>query len=61
MSLDDLNREQKRSLKKMGALDEQGRPTRAPAPQVRKKEGRTRKKNKQSSKYIVRRRGKGRG
>jgi preprotein translocase subunit SecE len=38
MSLDDLNREQKRSLKKMGALDEQGRPTRAPAPQVRQKE-----------------------
>jgi preprotein translocase subunit SecE len=42
MSLDDLNREQKRSLKKMGALDEQGRPTRAPAPQApRKNEGRT--------------------
>ena len=38
MSLDDLNREQKRSLKKMGALDEQGRPTRAPVPQVRRKE-----------------------
>lgn len=36
MSLDDLNREQKRSLKKMGALDEKGRPTRAPAPQARK-------------------------
>jgi len=36
MSLDDLNREQKRSLKKMGAIDEQGRPTRAPAPQARK-------------------------
>ncbi len=30
MSLDDLNREQKRSLKKMGALNDQGRPTRAP-------------------------------
>jgi preprotein translocase subunit SecE len=29
MSLDDLNREQKRQLRKMGALDEQGRPTRA--------------------------------
>lgn len=29
MSLDDLNREQKRSLRRMGALDEQGRPTRA--------------------------------
>ena len=38
MSLDDLNREQKRSLRKMGALDEQGRPTRAPAPSARKKE-----------------------
>ena len=36
MSLDDLNREQKRSLKKMGALDQQGRPTRAPAPQAKK-------------------------
>lgn len=34
MSLDDLNREQKRSLKKMGALDERGRPTRA-APKQR--------------------------
>jgi len=32
MSLDDLNREQKRTLKRMGALDEQGRPTRAAAP-----------------------------
>ena len=29
MSLDDLNREQKRSLRRMGALDEQGKPTRA--------------------------------
>ena len=29
MSLDDLNREQKRNLKRMGALDEQGKPTRA--------------------------------
>ncbi len=28
MSLDDLNREQKRQLKKMGALDQQGRPQR---------------------------------
>ena len=28
MSLDDLNREQKRQLKKMGALDDQGRPQR---------------------------------
>ena len=40
MSLDDLNREQKRSLKKMGALDEQGRPTRAPAPQATKRKER---------------------
>jgi preprotein translocase subunit SecE len=31
MSLDDLNREQKRSLKRSGALDEKGAPTRAPA------------------------------
>jgi preprotein translocase subunit SecE len=38
MSLDDLNREQKRSLKRMGALDEQGKPTRAPAPQRRTEE-----------------------
>ena len=30
MSLDDLNREQKRQLRKMGALDDQGRATRAP-------------------------------
>ncbi len=30
MSLDDLNREQKRSLRRMGALDDQGKPTRAP-------------------------------
>jgi preprotein translocase subunit SecE len=30
MSLDDLNRQQKRLLKKQGALDEQGAPTRAP-------------------------------
>ena len=30
MSLDDLNREQKRQLRKMGALDEKGRATRAP-------------------------------
>ncbi len=29
MSLDDLNREQKRQLRKMGALDEQGKPSRA--------------------------------
>ena len=35
MSLDDLNREQKRSLKKMGALNDQGQPTRA-QPQARR-------------------------
>ncbi|CAB4365741.1 MAG: preprotein translocase subunit SecE [Actinobacteria bacterium] len=40
MSLDDLNREQKRSLKKMGALNDQGQPTRAPAPARRPKEAR---------------------
>jgi preprotein translocase subunit SecE len=36
MSLDDLNREQKRQLRKMGALDEQGKPTRA-QPSAKKK------------------------
>jgi preprotein translocase subunit SecE len=40
MSLDDLNREQKRSLKKMGALNDKGQPTRAPAPARRPKEDR---------------------
>ena len=40
MSLDDLNREQKRSLKKMGALDDQGKPTRAPAAAPRAKSDR---------------------
>ena len=40
MSLDDLNREQKRSLQRMGALDEQGKPTRAPAPARRSKDER---------------------
>jgi preprotein translocase subunit SecE len=30
MSLDDLNRQQKRLLKRQGALDEQGAPVRAP-------------------------------
>jgi preprotein translocase subunit SecE len=36
MSLDDLNREQKRTLKRMGALNEKGQPTRAaPAPRSR--------------------------
>ena len=37
MSLDDLNREQKRQLKRMGALDEQGKPTRTqPQPRAPK-------------------------
>src|SRR5688500_7482059 len=36
MSLDDLNREQKRSLRKMGAIDAKGAPTCAPAPQPRR-------------------------
>jgi preprotein translocase subunit SecE len=39
MSMDELNREQKRQLRKMGALDEKGQPTRAqrqaPAPKTR--------------------------
>jgi preprotein translocase subunit SecE len=39
MSLDDLNREQKRSLKRMGALNDQGQPTRA-QPQARRTEAR---------------------
>jgi preprotein translocase subunit SecE len=30
MSLDDLNREQKRQMRRMGALDDKGAPTRAP-------------------------------
>lgn len=37
MSLDDLNREQKRQLRKMGALDEQGKPSR-PQRQTKKNE-----------------------
>ena len=41
MSLDDLNREQKRSLKRMGALNEEGNPTRTPAPPRRVKDKRT--------------------
>ena len=41
MSLDDLNREQKRSLKRMGALNDQGQPARAPAPARRTREERT--------------------
>jgi len=32
MSLDDLNREQKRTLRRMGTLDEQGKVARAPRP-----------------------------
>jgi preprotein translocase subunit SecE len=40
MSLDDLNREQKRLLKRQGALDEKGAPTRAPRnPTVRTRVG----------------------
>jgi preprotein translocase subunit SecE len=35
MSMDDLNREQKRQMKRQGALDENGAPTRAPRPQAR--------------------------
>jgi preprotein translocase subunit SecE len=38
--MDDLNREQKRQLRKMGALDEQGKPTRAQRPQPKKKSDR---------------------
>ena len=37
MSMDDLNREQKRQLRKMGALDEQGKPARAQRQQPKKK------------------------
>ena len=37
MSLDDLNREQKRQLRKMGALDEQGKPARAARQAPKKK------------------------
>ena len=40
MSLDDLNREQKRHLKKMGELDDQGKVQRAPRPQPKKKQDR---------------------
>jgi preprotein translocase subunit SecE len=36
MSLDDLNREQKRALRRQGALDEHGAPTRAPRAQPRR-------------------------
>ena len=37
MSMDELNREQKRQLRKMGALDQQGKPTRAPRQAPKKK------------------------
>jgi preprotein translocase subunit SecE len=40
MSLDDLNREQKRQLRKMGALDDEGKPTRAQRPGPKKKSDR---------------------
>jgi preprotein translocase subunit SecE len=40
VSLDDLNREQKRQMKKMGALDEKGRVQKAPRPQQKKKQDR---------------------
>jgi len=42
MSMDELNREQKRQLRKMGALDEKGQPTRAPrqAPVTKTREDR---------------------
>jgi preprotein translocase subunit SecE len=38
MSLDDLNREQKRQLRRMGALDEKGVPTRTQRPAPPKRE-----------------------
>jgi preprotein translocase subunit SecE len=38
MSLDDLNREQKRQLKRQGALNDQGQPTRVAPSAPRKKE-----------------------
>ena len=40
MSLDDLNREQKRQLKKMGALDAEGKATRQQRPAPKKKSDR---------------------
>jgi len=40
MSLDDLNREQKRQLKKMGALDAEGKQTRTQRPAPKKKSDR---------------------
>jgi preprotein translocase subunit SecE len=36
MSLEDLNREQKRQLKRMGALDEKGAVARAPRPTAKR-------------------------
>jgi preprotein translocase subunit SecE len=41
MSLDDLNREQKRMLKRQGALNEKGQPTRAAAAPRPRREQRT--------------------
>jgi len=41
MSLDDLNREQKRMLKRQGAIDEKGAPTQA----VTKSKGKSKAKN----------------
>jgi preprotein translocase subunit SecE len=39
MSIDDLNREQKRQLRRQGALDDKGAPTRGQRPAVREKVG----------------------
>jgi preprotein translocase subunit SecE len=36
MSLDDLNREQKRQMRRMGTLDETGAVSRAPKPQAKR-------------------------
>jgi preprotein translocase subunit SecE len=38
MSLDDLNREQKRTLRRMGAIDEKGAPTRVARTTTQKRE-----------------------
>ncbi len=40
MSLDDLNREQKRQLKKMGAIDDDGKAQRQPRQQPKKRSDR---------------------
>jgi preprotein translocase subunit SecE len=40
VSLDDLNREQKRQLRKMGALDDEGKATRAQRQQPKKNQDR---------------------